>query len=142
MKAGQGSIPIGVGVLLLDKNPLSYVKSRLSDVENETGIACSCPNTIHNPHKPVASISPFQFLLVWKTNQPPKYSIYTSEPNNKEEYPRSCVPELLDSLGDAHVVGLEGVQRDAQGDGAEPQEPHGNAAGHRYAVLGEVVNDA
>lgn len=56
--------------------------------------------------------------------------------------PRSCVPELLDSLRDAHIVGLERVERNTESDGREPQRPHGDAAEKGHTVLGEVIDDA
>lgn len=52
------------------------------------------------------------------------------------------VPEPCNSLGDADVVGLEGVQSYAQGDGRDPEGPHGGGAGLGDTVLGEVVDDA
>lgn len=52
------------------------------------------------------------------------------------------MPQLLASLGDADVVGLEGVEGDAEGDGGKAESPHGEGADLGDAVLGEVVDDA
>lgn len=52
------------------------------------------------------------------------------------------MPEPLDSLSDANVIGLEGIQSNAQNDGGGTEQPLGNGVNQRNAVPWEVVDDA
>jgi len=51
------------------------------------------------------------------------------------------MPYLRDGRGDANVVGLEGVQRNAEKDGADSEGPHGSLADGWNALHGKVVDD-
>jgi len=52
------------------------------------------------------------------------------------------MPDALDGLCDADVVGLERVQSDAQCYSGGAKQPHGDFVDGGDAVRGEVVDDA
>lgn len=54
---------------------------------------------------------------------------------------RRSLPDPLDGLGQADVVGLELVQADADEDGGAVEEPHGRLAGLGVLARGDVVDD-
>lgn len=56
-------------------------------------------------------------------------------------YPTLCLPESLDSLSDAHVIGLKLVQANADSDGRKVQAPPEVLSHVGVGSLGDVVNE-
>lgn len=51
------------------------------------------------------------------------------------------MPQPGHSLGDANIVGLEGVESDTKSDGSNAESPHGEVAKEGHSLLREVVDD-
>lgn len=51
------------------------------------------------------------------------------------------MPQPRNSLGNADIVRLEGVQCHAEGKGSKAERPHGSCTCRWYTLLGEVVDD-